>query len=47
MIYIDPPFNTGARSWRYNNRFVDANDGYRHSKWLSFMEKRLRLAAAS
>ena len=44
MIYIDPPFNTGARSWRYNNRFVDANDGYRHSKWLSFMEKRLRLA---
>lgn len=44
LIYIDPPFNTGARSWRYNNRFVDANDGYRHSKWLSFMDKRLRLA---
>ena len=44
VIYIDPPFNTGARSWKYNNRFVDLNDGYRHSKWLSFMEKRLRLA---
>ena len=44
VIYIDPPFNTGARSWRYNNRFVDSNDGYRHSKWLSFMEKRLQLA---
>ncbi|MCY4374064.1 MAG: DNA methyltransferase [Spirochaetaceae bacterium] len=44
LIYIDPPFNTGARSWRYNNRFVDSNDGYRHSKWLSFMEKRLQLA---
>lgn len=44
LIYIDPPFNTGARSWKYNNRFVDSNDGYRHSKWLSFMEKRLKLA---
>ena len=43
-IYIDPPYNTGARDWTYNNRFVDANDAYRHSKWLSFMEKRLRLA---
>lgn len=43
-IYIDPPYNTGDKSWKYNNRFVDENDQYRHSKWLSFMEKRLRLA---
>lgn len=43
-IYIDPPYNTGDKSWKYNNRFVDENDAYRHSKWLSFMEKRLRLA---
>ncbi|MEJ7784668.1 MAG: DNA methyltransferase [Solirubrobacteraceae bacterium] len=43
-IYIDPPYNTGAKDWRYNNDFVDGNDSWRHSKWLSFMEKRLRLA---
>ena len=43
-IYIDPPYNTGARDWKYNNHYVDSNDAYRHSKWLSFMEKRLRLA---
>lgn len=43
-IYIDPPYNTGARNWKYNNDYVDGNDGYRHSKWLSFMDKRLRLA---
>lgn len=43
-IYIDPPYNTGARDWKYNNRFVDDNDSWRHSKWLSFMEKRLVLA---
>jgi adenine-specific DNA-methyltransferase len=43
-LYLDPPYNTGARDWTYNNHVVDANDGYRHSKWLSFMEKRLRLA---
>jgi len=43
-IYIDPPYNTGARDWKYNNRYVDGNDGWRHSKWLSFLEKRLRLA---
>ncbi len=43
-IYIDPPYNTGARDWKYNNRYVDANDGWRHSKWLSFLDKRLRLA---
>ncbi|MCZ7589353.1 MAG: site-specific DNA-methyltransferase [Gaiella sp.] len=44
LIYIDPPYNTGAKDWTYNNRFVDANDAYRHSKWLSMMEKRLKLA---
>ena len=43
-IYIDPPYNTGARDWRYNNDYVDADDGYRHSKWLAMMERRLRLA---
>ena len=43
-IYIDPPYNTGARDWKYNNDYVDSNDSYRHSKWLSFMKKRLQLA---
>jgi adenine-specific DNA-methyltransferase len=43
-IYIDPPYNTGAKDWQYNNHYVDDTDDYRHSKWLSFMEKRLRLA---
>ena len=43
-IYIDPPYNTGAKDWKYNNDYVDGSDAYRHSKWLSFMEKRLRLA---
>ena len=43
-IYIDPPYNTGARDWKYNNDYVDGADAYRHSKWLSFMDKRLRLA---
>lgn len=42
-IYIDPPYNTGARDWKYNNDYVDANDAYRHSKWLSMMERRLRV----
>ena len=44
VIYIDPPFNTGARDWKYNNDYVDINDSYRHSKWLSMMSKRLWLA---
>jgi adenine-specific DNA-methyltransferase len=44
VIYIDPPYNTGARDWKYNNDYVDENDSYRHSKWLSFMEKRIKLA---
>lgn len=43
-IYIDPPYNTGARDWKYNNDYVDSSDTYRHSKWLSMMEKRLKLA---
>jgi adenine-specific DNA-methyltransferase len=44
VIYIDPPYNTGAKDWKYNNDYVDSEDQFRHSKWLSFMEKRLRLA---
>ena len=43
-IYIDPPYNTGAKDWKYNNDYVDSNDAYRHSKWLSFMQRRLQLA---
>lgn len=43
-IYIDPPYNTGAKDWKYNNDYVDGADTYRHSKWLSFMQKRLELA---
>ncbi|MBR3019675.1 MAG: site-specific DNA-methyltransferase [Clostridia bacterium] len=43
-IYIDPPYNTGARDWKYNNDYVDNGDQYRHSKWLSMMQKRLKLA---
>ena len=43
-IYIDPPYNTGTKDWKYNNDYVDGSDAYRHSKWLSFMEKRLKLA---
>lgn len=44
VIYIDPPYNTGSRDFRYNDRYVDKNDPFRHSKWLSFMARRLRLA---
>ncbi|MCI0529391.1 MAG: hypothetical protein L0Y56_18280, partial [Nitrospira sp.] len=44
VIYIDPPYNTGARDWKYNNRYVDNNDSWAHSKWLSMMQKRLQLA---
>ena len=43
-IYIDPPYNTGARDWKYNNDYVDASNEYRHSKWLAMMERRLKLA---
>ncbi|WP_166791852.1 site-specific DNA-methyltransferase [Cryobacterium frigoriphilum] len=41
VIYVDPPYNTGADDWIYNDRFVSKTDAYRHSKWLSFMERRL------
>lgn len=41
--YLDPPFNTGAKDWKYNNHYVDNDDVYRHSKWLAFMERRVRL----
>jgi adenine-specific DNA-methyltransferase len=44
VIYIDPPYNTGARDWKYDNNYVDENDQWRHSRWLSFMKKRLLLA---
>ncbi|MEI6843220.1 MAG: site-specific DNA-methyltransferase [bacterium] len=44
VVYIDPPYNTGAKDWKYNNDYVDINDTYRHSKWLSMMSKRLQLA---
>lgn len=43
-IYIDPPYNSGATDWKYNNNYVDGNDSYRHSKWLAMMESRLLLA---
>jgi len=43
VIYIDPPYNTGAKDWKYNNNFVDLSDSYRHSKWLSLMKNRLYL----
>ncbi|MFI5931991.1 DNA methyltransferase [Actinoplanes sp. NPDC051494] len=45
VLYIDPPYNTGGKSsWLYNDNYVDGDDAYKHSKWLAFMERRLRLA---
>ena len=44
VIYIDPPYNTGNKDFMFDDKYVDKEDSYRHSKWLSFMEKRLRLA---
>ena len=44
VIYIDPPYNTGNKDFIYNDSYVDSEDSYRHSKWLSFMAKRLRIA---
>lgn len=45
FIYIDPPYNTGKKDeWKYNDRYIDENDSYRHAKWLNMMEKRLELA---
>ena len=43
-IYIDPPYNTGAKDWKYNNDYVEEEDLYRHSKWLAFIERRLNIA---
>ncbi len=44
VIYIDPPYNTGAKNWKYNNDYVDGLDTFKHSKWISFMDHRLRVA---
>ena len=44
VIYIDPPYNTGNKDFRYNDSYVDKEDSYRHSKWLSFMSRRLKIA---
>jgi adenine-specific DNA-methyltransferase len=44
VIYIDPPYNKGARDWKYNNDYVDASDQWRHSKWLAMMKRRILLA---
>lgn len=44
VIYIDPPYNSGAKDWKYNNDYVEGDDLYRHSKWLAFMERRLKVA---
>ena len=44
VIYIDPPYNTGNNDFKYNDTFVDFEDSFRHSKWLSFINKRLRIA---
>jgi adenine-specific DNA-methyltransferase len=44
VIYIDPPYNTGAKNWKYNNNFVDNEDDFRHSKWLSWIKRRLVIA---
>lgn len=44
VIYIDPPYNTGNKDFIYNDKYVDSEDSYRHSKWLSFMSKRLKIA---
>ncbi len=43
-IYIDPPYNSGAEDWKYNNNYVSKDDSYKHSKWLTFMEDRLKVA---
>lgn len=43
-IYIDPPYNSGAKDWKYNNNYVEGDDLYRHSKWLAFIERRLKIA---
>jgi adenine-specific DNA-methyltransferase len=47
VIYIDPPYNIGSNDFSFNDRYVDREDGYRHSKWLSFMRERLKLAKSA
>lgn len=44
VIYVNPPYNTGAKDWKYNNNYVNLEDPYRHTKWLSFMYHRLEIA---
>lgn len=44
LIYIDPPYNTGNKDFTYDDKYIDEEDAFRHSKWLSFMEERLRIA---
>lgn len=44
FIYIDPPYNTGNKDFVYNDKYIEDEDGYKHSKWLSFMERRLKIA---
>ena len=44
VIYIDPPYNTGAKDWKYNNNYITVEDGFRHSKWLNMMKKRLKIS---
>ena len=44
VIYIDPPYNTGNKDFIYNDQIINSEDGFRHSKWLSFMEHRLKIA---
>lgn len=44
LIYIDPPYNTGNKDFQYNDKYIDIDDGYRHSKWLNFIHKRLKIA---
>lgn len=44
VIYIDPPYNTGAKDWKYNNDYVDSEDAFKHSKWICMMEKRIKLS---
>ncbi len=44
VIYIDPPYNTGAKSWKYNNDYVDSQDQFKHSKWISMMNRRVKIA---
>jgi adenine-specific DNA-methyltransferase len=44
VLYIDPPYNTGAKDWKYNNDYIETEDLYKHSKWLAFIERRLKVA---